>query len=177
MSGSARKGKGKAIAFLREHVTYAGEGCLIWPFFRDYEGYGRLGYDGLPMVKAHRWMCEAINGPAPAPEYYASHLCGNGHLGCVHPEHLAWKTHAGNTEDFIKSGRRTPRKGRHPRKLTPEQVQIILNPPADKTLVQVAAECGVTYRHAKKIRQGISWRGGVTAKPNGRRCAPPVSIS
>src|ERR1700761_3707648 len=143
------RGKGKDLAFLQWHIEYAGDGCLIWPFFRDTEGYGRFGYNGIKTAKAHRWMCEAVHGPAPSSDHYAAHECGNGHLGCVHPKHVFWKTHAENTEDFIRDGR--ARYGTHERrKLTPEQVLVLLNPPADKTLVQLSQEFGVTYRQVKK---------------------------
>lgn len=173
--GDGNRGKGKAIAFLRAHVSFDGPDCLIWPFFRDAEGYGRFGYDGIPMLKAHRWMCEAVHGPAPSPDHHAAHECNNGHLGCIHPKHVFWKTHAENTDDFVKAGRKVERKGRHPRKLSHEQVNILLNPPADKTIVQLAEEFGITYRHAKKVRQGISWRGGIAHKPGGKATiAPPL---
>ena len=162
------RGKGRTIAWLREHVAYDGADCLIWPFSRDEDGYGKFGHNGGTMKKAHRWMCEAVHGPAPSPSHYAAHECGNGHLGCVHPKHLFWKTHAENTADFMRDGRARYGSGRRHRKLTHEQVQIILNPPAEKTILQLSQEFGISYRHAKKIRQGISWRGGLPHKTAGR---------
>jgi hypothetical protein len=161
--GGQSRGKGKGIAFLRTHVDYRGEGCLLWPFGRNEDGYGQLGFDGKTL-KAHRWMCEAVKGPPPSSEHYAAHDCGNGHLGCIHPEHLDWKTHAENTDDYIRDGRTRHGKGRRLRKLSHEQVQILLNPPVDKTIMQLSQEFGISYRHAKKIRQGKSWRDGLPRK-------------
>lgn len=171
MMASWNKGNGKGIVFLRANVAFTGDDCLIWPFSRDEDGYGHFGNEGK-MLKAHRWMCEAVRGPAPSSLHYAAHECGNGHLGCVHPEHLFWKTHAENTEDFIKHGRTRTGTGRPHRKLTQDQVQILLDPPADKTILQLSQEFGISYRHAKKVRQGISWRGGIPRKPG---CGEPLT--
>lgn len=167
-SGDYHKNKGKCITWLRSHVSHDDDACLIWPYFRDAEGYGRFGYNGIRNLKAHRWMCEAAHGAPQTPEHYAAHDCGNGHLGCVNPKHLAWKSHDENTEDFIRDGRARYGKGRSHRKLSHAQVKIILDPPADKTLLQISQEFGISYRHAKKIRQGISWRGGLPHKTSGR---------
>jgi len=40
---------------------------------------------------AARLMCELIHGPAPGPEYEASHLCNDNWL-CICPDHLIWET-------------------------------------------------------------------------------------
>lgn len=169
-TGDYNRGKGKGIAFLRAHVSHEDDGCLIWPFGRNEDGYGTFGING-EICKAHRWMCQAVHGESPSPDHYAAHECGNGHLGCVHPKHLFWKTHAENTEDFVRDGRARYGTGRKHRKLTHEQVQILLNPPTEKTILQLSQEFGISYRHAKKIRQGISWRGGLPHKTAGRGVA------
>lgn len=170
--GGANRGKGKAIAWLREHLSYDGDGCLIWPFARNEDGYGQFGYDGTGMQKAHRWMCKAVHGSPPPGRNYAAHECGNGHLGCVHPKHLVWKSHEENTEDFRRHGRARFGKGRPHRKLTQDQVQTLLSPPDDKTILQLSQEFGISYRHAKKVRQGISWRGGIPRKTG---CGEPLT--
>lgn len=91
-------GRGAAVTFLRERVTYDGPGCLIWPFYRRSTGYGTLSVCKRQNY-AHRFMCELVNGPPPSPDHEAAHSCGNGHGGCVHPKHLSWKTASENHLD------------------------------------------------------------------------------
>ncbi len=40
---------------------------------------------------AARVMCTLIHGPAPGPEYDASHLCEDNWL-CLCPDHVLWET-------------------------------------------------------------------------------------
>lgn len=101
------RGKGTAIKWLRDHVSYAGDGCLTWPFARNPgKGYGVLAYNGETHY-AHRFMCELVRGPAPTPKHQAGHLCGLGHEGCVHPLHIVWKTNTENQLDRITHGTTT----------------------------------------------------------------------
>lgn len=164
MTKSYNRGKGKAIAFLREHVSYTGENCLIWPMSRDRDGYGMLGFEGKH-YKAHRWMCEAIHGPAPSPDAHAAHECGNGHRGCVNPRHLIWKTPTANARDRLRHGTARFGKGRPARKLTVEQVQEIIALKGQKSHLELAAIYNVTDSNIRKIQQGISWRGGKPGHP------------
>ncbi len=89
--GSPNKGKGKAFAFLQSLVGHVGDECVSWPFGRMHKGYGQLGHLGKSH-KAHRMLCEMVYGPPPTDKHQATHSCGNGHLGCVNPNHLEWKT-------------------------------------------------------------------------------------
>jgi len=89
------KGNGAVVRWLREHASYQGGECLMWPFSRVRNGYGHVGYLGK-LVYAHRFMCELVNGPPPTPEHHASHSCGKGRQGCVNPRHLEWKTASEN---------------------------------------------------------------------------------
>src|SRR3972149_10759839 len=98
-----KKGRGKAYLFLLKQIGLEDGPCLIWPFSTNGTGYGRLGVDGKGYY-AHRYMCELVNGPPPTPDHEASHDCGNGHLGCVHPRHLEWKTASENHLDRRRHG-------------------------------------------------------------------------
>jgi len=85
------------------HLTYPHEDwCLIWPFMRDKNGRGVIETEGEHY--AHRLMCKLAKGEPPTPEHGTAHSCGAGHLGCVNPHHLSWKTQAENLEDCIKHG-------------------------------------------------------------------------
>lgn len=49
---------------------------------------------GVPnprQFNAARVMCEQVHGPAPGPEYDASHLCEDEYL-CICPDHVLWET-------------------------------------------------------------------------------------
>lgn len=152
----AAKGSSKGLAWLKDHVTYVGDQCLIWPFSRDRDGYGQFGHDGK-IRKSHRWMCEAANGPAPTPDHFAAHNCGNGHLGCAHPKHLEWKTQLENAQDMIVHG--TSRRGPHRRvKLTPYQIAEIKALKGVKNDRELAPLYGVTSRTIRMIFQGRIWK-------------------
>jgi hypothetical protein len=76
--------------------------CLIWPFFRDKHGRGVLHQEGEHY--AHRLMCKLVKGEPPTPGHGTAHSCGAGHLGCVNPHHLSWKTQAENLGDCAEHG-------------------------------------------------------------------------
>jgi hypothetical protein len=101
---SGSPGEGGAFQWLVAYAGYDEPDCLIWPFCRNSRvGRGHLGYNGR-QYWAHRLMCELVNGPAPTPKHQASHTCGKGHTGCVHPGHLKWKTNSENQADRAKHG-------------------------------------------------------------------------
>ncbi len=88
----------RTIPWLEENKTTSRQSCLVWPFNRIKNGYGMLRYKGRSSY-AHRVMCEMVHGQQPSSRHEAAHLCGNGHLGCVNPNHLAWKTRSENHLD------------------------------------------------------------------------------
>lgn len=150
------KGQGEAINWLRAHVGYDGEDCLIWPYSRRQNGYGCVGYNGK-VHYPHRLMCELVNGPAPTPKHQAAHSCGRGHDCCVHPKHLSWKTNAENQEDRKRHGNGN-KVGRIRRKLTPEDVAYIRATVGEKTVFELAEQFGVTSSNVCQIRRGEIWR-------------------
>lgn len=87
--------KGEPLAFIHAHMNYAGTGCLVWPFGRYENGYGALSYENTQTF-AHRVMCRLAHGEPAYEDLEASHICENGHSGCVNPSHLVWETHAEN---------------------------------------------------------------------------------
>jgi len=161
---SGARGQGAGIAFLRAHVGHTGEDCLPWPMSTDGRGYGVLGFEG-ENYKAHRMMCILAHGEPPSPLHQAAHSCGNGHLGCVNPLHLSWKTPTQNMADSVAHGTARTDRGRKRVKLTVEQVQQILALKGVKSQQEVAEIFGVSWRQIGKIQRGVSWRGGQLHKP------------
>lgn len=88
-------------------IPFEGDDCLIWPYGRNSDGYGRLSIKVGSIRKhrgAHRVICIAVHGQPPTAKHEAAHSCGNGHLGCVNPRHLSWKTMKENQRDRFLHG-------------------------------------------------------------------------
>jgi hypothetical protein len=120
MTTPYNKGNGRGIRWIREHVGYVGDECLPWPMSRDDKGHGIVGWNGR-VHKAARLMCEFVNGPPPTPDHETAHSCGLGHEGCINPQHLSWKTRAGNQQDRAIHGTTKPI-GSPRSKLTPDEI-------------------------------------------------------
>lgn len=154
---TTRRGQGNGLKWIVSHLDYQGDDCLTWPFARDDKGYGILGCCGKPW-KAHRLMCTLKHGNPP-PKHVAGHSCGNGHLACVHPDHVEWKTHSENQKDRALHGTKNKghmgigRRGR----ITAEQVKEIQGLRGKMPIVAIAEKYGikrgtVDYYH-RKLKQ------------------------
>src|SRR6188508_309245 len=101
----ARTPKGMMEAWVRSHVNYEGDGdCLPYPYHRDIDGYPTPLYIKKVAIRPNRLMCELKNGPAPSPIHLVAHSCGKGHLGCINPNHMSWKTPKENSADMVLHG-------------------------------------------------------------------------
>lgn len=141
-------------------IPYVGNDCLIFPFCRNEDGYGQVGFNGRHM-SAHVAVIEATKGTKPTPRHECRHLCGNGHLGCVTPAHLEWGTHAENMADAVAHGtmRNTPRYGadHHDFRATDDVVEkIIFDLNSGMTQYEVADKYGFGQSHISRIKNG--WR-------------------
>lgn len=54
------------------------------------------------LISAARYMLLLTQGTPKSEGMVVRHLCGNGHLSCVNPTHLAWGTPGDNTSDAVK---------------------------------------------------------------------------
>lgn len=118
-----RKGMQWLAARLELALASDDDACILdWPFSRDPFGYAQT-WTGKT-EKAHCVILGMTKGPRP-PGYVARHLCGNGHLGCIHPRHLEWGTVAQNHADMVAHGT-SLRGSRHGfAKLTEDDVRAI----------------------------------------------------
>src|SRR5690242_5616667 len=91
-------GWGIPLQWLKEQIAAAGTDCIFWTFADNTGGRGVLRYNGRN-IEAHRLVCILVHGEPPTPEHEAAHSCGNGHLGCINPNHLRWDTRVGNFAD------------------------------------------------------------------------------
>lgn len=92
--------RGQRLVWIAEHVSHQGDECLLWPFSRLPNGYGRVFFEGT-YRSAARVMCQKANGAPASPEMETLHSCGNGHLGCMNPRHVRWGTRLENMQDAI----------------------------------------------------------------------------
>lgn len=142
--------------FLHEvAVTFSSEDCLIWPFART-NGYGHLVVDGVDH-RAHRLVCQLVHGDPPTPTDEAAHSCGKGHLGCVNPRHLSWKTRVENQGDRIYHGtsNRGSRHGLH--KLTEADVLQIRRLLPSVSQTEIARQFEVDPSTINNIKSGKNW--------------------
>jgi hypothetical protein len=105
-------------------LKHLGDDCLIWPYNRSSAGYPYVTIDG-EYVLATRYICEKINGAPPTSGHQAAHSCGKGHLGCISPLHLSWKTYSENQADRIVHGTDCRGEAHGGAKLTEQQVREI----------------------------------------------------
>lgn len=61
------------------------DGCWLWLGYSDKLGYGRLGSEDGPPIRAHRFSYELNVGPIPEG-MVLDHLCSTS--SCVRPDHL-----------------------------------------------------------------------------------------
>ena len=150
---------GTALDWLIAHVGHDSEECLIWPFSRS-RGYAQVSVN-RKIKKASRIMCEKVHGPPPTPKHEAAHSCGCGHLGCINPKHLSWKTRSENQQDRRKHG--THGRGANMRtrrigfKLNPELVAEIRTIGNTVSKEELGRRYGVTPSNIAKILSRKSW--------------------
>lgn len=140
-------------------LCFAGEECLIWPFARGSKGYGTIHLDGKYKIVS-RFVCEKAHGSPPTPSHEAAHSCGMGHMGCVHPGHLSWKSMLENEADKLKHGtiRRGERHGNS--KLSIEDVRRIRVMSSEgMTQFKIADRFGINQATVSEIvnRKAWSW--------------------
>ncbi len=85
-------------------IRYACDDCLVFPFKRDAYGYGRINVGEKRIIGAHVYVLTAVKGEKPSLQHEACHSCGNGHRGCVNPNHLYWGTRRENVQDALTHG-------------------------------------------------------------------------
>jgi hypothetical protein len=147
---------GVAPKWLHEHASHEDDACLIWPFGRMKGGYGAIWFREKT-TPAHRAMCVLAHGEPPTPKHHAVHSCGQGHAGCVNPQHLRWATAVENYADAIAHGTaaRGPRNGHA--KLSEDDVQKIRDMLGVVSITTIARTYCVTFQCIDAINKGNSW--------------------
>ena len=152
-----RTKSGEAQEFYRNVVLMsAGEDCLMWPFAK-VKGYGSIRIGGKSHLVS-RLVCAEVNGPPPTDRHEAAHSCGNGHLGCVNPSHLAWKTPTQNQADKVTHGTHNRGERSGSAKLTPQDVHEIRSLAGRESYASIAKKYGISKGNVSHIVNRTSWR-------------------
>lgn len=147
---------GERKEFVEKALNYTGDECLLWPFSHNGNGYPSFQL-GKRKQYAHRVVCEALNGPPPFAGAEAAHSCGNGHLGCIAPEHLRWATVQENRRDTVLMGRTVRGERQHAAKLTEEKARYALSMKGKRSCKKLGEELGVSPQSVNDIWRGKSW--------------------
>ena len=154
---AGRTPEGDCLRFLEENKDYAGTECLLWPYGKDGHGYGRV-WQGGRHRQAHAVMLELVSGPPPTPEHEAAHACGQGHKGCVSPQHLRWATPSENQGDRLLHGTHNRGERNSRAKLTAEQVlEILALLKQGVTQKEIGGLYGVARYTVSDIKRGRCW--------------------
>jgi len=157
--GLAAKGvaNGTLPEWLRNHVGWVGDECLIWPFARMPKGYPCvLRLDGIKTY-AHRHMCRLRHGPPPQNGMDAAHSCGRGHDGCVNPNHLRWATRKSNMDDSVRLGTLSRGSSRYNSILSEQDVRTIRNLLGSLQQKEIAAQLGVRPQCVQAVAARKTW--------------------
>ena len=133
--------------------------CIIWPFARNRAGYAIFGKP-RGKIASHlvsRVVCCECSGLPPWPNYEAAHTCGNGHLGCVNPQHIEWKTSKQNKADQLRHGTRNRGERNGMARLTAEDVARIRKLGGVLKQRLVAEMFGIDQSTVSNLMRGERW--------------------
>lgn len=148
---------GAPLKFVAEvAMHHHSDECLPWPFARGGTGYGIVNVMGRPMI-ASRYVCREAHGPPPNEDYEAAHSCNAGHLGCVNPHHLMWKTREQNVQDKRDAGTLARGPQMPHSKLTEDDVRAIRRGHPDRSMAKLAKDFGVCECTVNNIIHRRRW--------------------
>lgn len=153
----SERGNGAGLKWICDHVGHDGEGCLQWPFSTS-RGHANVAINGK-VVKACRVMCALVRGVPPTSSHETAHSCGRGHLGCINPQHLSWKTRTENQRDRRAHGTAGKAAWSHVRyKLNVQQVAEIRAIGSKASKEELGRRFNVTPSNIAKILSGKYWK-------------------
>lgn len=164
-TGGQQTFRGSALEFVQKAASFDQDDCLIWPFSRNQDGYGKIRLGGKTFIVS-RLVCEMVHGQAADTRMVAAHSCGKGHLGCVNPKHIRWATHAENMADMSAFGNHTRGSRNVQAKLTDDDVrEIRASYGTSASQAELAHRFSVSGATISRAANGLSWsdldRGGV----------------
>lgn len=156
--GQSRTGfePNRNLTFCEQAAKHVSQECLLWPYAKDKDGYGKLMIDRKDL-RAHQVVCEMVHGPAVQAYTFVLHLCDT--PSCVNPTHLKWGTAGDNAQDRDQKGRANTAKGLElgQTKLTPSQIFEIRQIAKPGNFRQLACEYGVSRQCIAHVYHRRSW--------------------
>lgn len=156
LAGRTRCRNGEPLLWIERHADYDGNDCLPWPFERTHYGYGTVKHEGKRRP-ASRVMCIIVHGKPPTPKHEAAHSCGNGHLGCMNPKHIRWKTKIENIRETLEHGTNVRGEKCHFSKLKETDIKTIRRLARRLTGKEIAKIYGVKGPAITRIIQRQRW--------------------
>lgn len=144
---------GKSFEFALSLIDTDEKDCIIWPFYRNSYGYGEFRFNNKNTIVS-RFICSKVNGDR-GNEFHASHVCGKGHLGCVNPNHLKWKTPKENSEDKKKHG--TYLKGTQCFGAKITEIDVLDIRSSKENAKSIAKTYGISVTQVYNVKSGESW--------------------
>lgn len=151
-----RTSPGLPLKWLQAHLDFDGPECLTWPFGKCTHGYGVLWFRGR-QTNASRVACILKHGESQNPGDQAAHICGNGHLGCVHPGHIQWATPSENSHQRKLHGTLPFGENSPTSKLSEADVLRIRKMKGSISARSLSCEYGISISHVYGIWSGVSW--------------------
>lgn len=143
---------GAGRRFVEASTAHTSDECLIWPF--PHSGYPEVKVNGK-RIRAHRYMCLLVHGEPPEGKPEAAHSCGNGHLGCVNPNHIRWLSPSENQLERKLHGTSNHGERNGRRKIDAETALQIRND--RRSIKAIAEEFGLSRGNIWLIKTGRSW--------------------
>lgn len=150
---------GDAHKWLLDNLDYTGDDCLLWPYSRDSYGYGNIRIDGKPEY-VHTVVATIKYGPRP-DKYEVCHECGMGHLGCVNPKHLSYKTRQENCDDSLRHGTRPMGEKHWKSLLTEADVLEIAKDTRSQSVISFNYDVSKGTINSIKLGKSWSWLTGI----------------
>jgi hypothetical protein len=147
---------GKCQKWLLEHAGYDKAECLIWPFARGPEGYGRVQFR-KKITAAHRAICILAHGEPSLRSLHAAHSCGNGYDGCVNPSHLRWASKKENEADKLIHNKHNRGQRHGAAKLTEKDVREIRALRGVLTQIEIAHIYGISPAYVCGLQAFRTW--------------------
>ena len=155
---AGRTYRGEARKWVEDHKDYVGDDCLIYPYNRTRDGYAvwKEGYR-TKTIYIHNLYCEHKHGPCPPDKQEAGHTCGNGHLGCVNPNHVRWVTRKENEADKKLHGTYQTGEKNPSVKIDEGRAKLILALKGKFSQIEIARIVGTSRRNVSNVQTGATW--------------------
>jgi hypothetical protein len=144
------------MAFIYNAIEMNSDQCILWPFSSGAHGVAIVHYQGRQR-SAGAVVCEIVHGKPAPNQKHAAHSCGNGHLGCVNPNHLRWATVSENLADRWEHGTMLLGEKSPVSKLTEDQAREVKRLKGKEFGRIVAEKFAITPSAVYAIWKGRNW--------------------